>query len=113
VFKTFTKALLLAILAFAVANASMAYAFSSEPARTGESIRFSSQSDLGSVLAPLQYAQSRPKKLKPRSVVMQEVKRRYDAEVLKITLDEAREVYKVRILMPNGKVCSIRISAKR
>ena len=52
--------------------------------------------------------------LRSRREVIQEVKRRYNnAEVLKITLDERRQVYKVRILMPNGKVRNLTIDARR
>jgi hypothetical protein len=44
---------------------------------------------------------------------MQEVKRRYDAKVLKITLNKQRQIYNVRVLMPNGKVRNIQVSAER
>ena len=48
-----------------------------------------------------------------KSDVMREAKRRYDARVLKITLNEKRGVYRVRLLMPNGKVRVVSINAKR
>ncbi len=51
--------------------------------------------------------------LKSRSDVIREVKKRYDAEVLRISFDEARKVYRVRVLMPNGKVRNLTISARR
>jgi len=59
------------------------------------------------------YAQSQKKRWKSRGAVMSQVKRRYDARVLKITLNEAREVYVVRVLMPNGKVRTVQVSALR
>ena len=48
-----------------------------------------------------------------KSDVMREVKRRYDARVLKISLNEKHGVYRVRLLMPNGKVRNITVSATR
>lgn len=48
-----------------------------------------------------------------KSDVMREVKRRYDARVLKITLNKKRHAYRVRLLMPNGKVRNISVSAHR
>lgn len=45
--------------------------------------------------------------------VIREVKRRYNARVLKITLNEKREVYRVRVLMPSGKIRNVRVSARR
>jgi len=54
------------------------------------------------------YAQN---KHRSRASVMDEVKRRYNAKVLKISLNEKAGVYNVRVLMPNGKVRSLQISA--
>jgi len=51
--------------------------------------------------------------LRSRSDVIQEVKRQYNAEVLKISLNERKQVYRVRVLMPNGKVRNLRINARR
>ncbi len=51
--------------------------------------------------------------LKSRSDVIAEVKRRYNAEVLKISLDERQQVYRVRVLMKNGKVRNLQVSARR
>jgi len=51
--------------------------------------------------------------VKSRSEVIREVKRRYNAEVLRISYDEARKVYRVRVLMRNGKVRNITVSARR
>lgn len=45
--------------------------------------------------------------------VMREIKTRYDARVLKISLNKKREVYQVRLLMPNGKVRNITVNARR
>lgn len=46
-----------------------------------------------------------------KAEVMRDVKRRYDARVLKITLNRQRDIYRVRVLMPNGKVRNITVSA--
>ncbi len=53
------------------------------------------------------------KSYRSRSEVINEVKRRYDATVLKIRFNEQRAVYNVRILMPSGKIRSIQVSAVR
>ena len=60
-----------------------------------------------------QYSQSGNKSLKSRSDVIQEVKRKYKAEVLKISLNERKQVYDVRVLMKNGKVRNLQIAARR
>ncbi len=51
--------------------------------------------------------------IRSRSDVISEVKQRYNAEVLRIKLNEKRMVYEVRVLMPNGKVKNITVSARR
>ncbi len=51
--------------------------------------------------------------VRSRSEVVREVKRRYNAEVLKVTLNKSRTAYKVRILMPNGRVREISVSARK
>lgn len=51
------------------------------------------------------------KQYRSRSSVIAEVKNRYNAKVLKISLNEKSGVYHVRVLMPNGKVRSLQISA--
>ena len=56
-----------------------------------------------------QYAQN---KQRSRSDVMSEVKRRYNAKVLKISYNEKAGVYNVRMLMPSGKVRSIQVVDK-
>ena len=78
-----------------------------------QSLRHQSSSGLERVLAPLMHSQNRQSEFRNRSEVMQEVKRRYDAKVLKISLNKQREVYNVRVLMPSGKVRNIQISARR
>ena len=45
--------------------------------------------------------------------VVEEVKNRYNARVLKISLNEARAVYNVRVLMPSGKIKNIKVNARR
>ena len=76
---------------------------------------FSSQ--LESVLKPIRHAQNGRDKdrenFRSRSEVVREIKQRYDAKVLKISLNEARAVYDVRVLMPNGKVRNMQVSARR
>ncbi len=63
--------------------------------------------------AAYQLSQNGKTKLRSRSDVIQEVKRKYNAEVLKISLDERQQVYRVRVLMPNGKVRNLQINARR
>ena len=84
-----------------------------------------SSAGLSSVLTPIRHAQngqgqgmiSRDRnddsrsKMRSRSEVVQEVKRRYNAEVLKISLNQSRSSYNVRVLMPNGKVRNLKVSA--
>ena len=71
------------------------------------------QTELRSVPKPLRWVQSGQNKFRSKGDVVQEVKRRYDARVLKISLNERREVYNVRILLPGGKVRNIQVSALR
>ena len=56
------------------------------------------------------YAQNN--NVRSRSDVMNEVKQRYNAKVLKISLNEQACVYSVRLLMPNGKVRSVQVNAR-
>lgn len=51
--------------------------------------------------------------IRSRSEVMKEVKRRYNAQVLKIVLNDNASAYRVRILMPNGRVKEVSVSATR
>ena len=48
-----------------------------------------------------------------KSDVVQALKRQHNAKVLKITLNEQRAVYRVRLLMPSGKIRDIQVSARR
>lgn len=52
------------------------------------------------------------RKYRSKSAVIADVKRRYNARVLKIALNKKLGVYRVRILMPNGKVRVVSVSAK-
>lgn len=52
-------------------------------------------------------------RLRSKSEVVREVKQRYNAEVLKISLNQQRATYQVRILLPNGRVKQISVSARR
>ena len=65
------------------------------------------------IFTPLGLQLSQGSKVRSRSDVMREVKQRYNAEVLRIKLNEKRMVYQVRVLMPNGKVKNITVSAQR
>jgi len=58
-------------------------------------------------------AQNSDKQFRSKGDVMQEVKRRYDGKVLKISLNKQRAIYNVRILLPSGKVRNITVSARR
>ena len=51
--------------------------------------------------------------IRSRNDVIQEVKRRYNAKVLRIELSRDQTVYHVRILMPDGKVRNLSINARR
>jgi len=63
---------------------------------------------------PQLHAQSgSSKNIRSRSEVVSEVKRKYNAEVLKIKLNSQGSAYKVRILMSNGRVKEVTVSAKR
>jgi len=57
------------------------------------------------------YAQSG--NVRSESDVIREVKKRYNAEVLRINYNAKAKAYKVRVLMPNGKVRNLTISARR
>jgi len=60
----------------------------------------------------LRYAQS--SNFRSKGEVMSEVKRKNKgAKILRIKLDAASGKYKVRILMPSGKVRSIQVNAKK
>ena len=56
---------------------------------------------------------SQSKNIRSRGDVIREVKRKYDAEILRIKLNEKRMVYRVRVLMPNGKITNVTVNARR
>lgn len=64
-----------------------------------------------SVLQVIAYQTSQSRGLKSRSEVVSEVKQRYGGEVLKVVLDEKKAVYRVRILMPDGRVRVVSVNA--
>jgi uncharacterized membrane protein YkoI len=45
--------------------------------------------------------------------VVREIKQRYNAQVVKITFQRSTGTYRVRALMPNGKVRNIKVDARR
>ena len=59
------------------------------------------------------YAQNSSRQFRSEGEVVREVKRNYQAKVLKIRLNEKRGVYLVRVLLPSGKVKSITVNARR
>lgn len=68
---------------------------------------------LESVVRPLRWVKNDNRKFRSKSEVMSEVKDRYKAKVLRISLNERRGVYNIRILLPSGKVRSVQLSAYR
>jgi uncharacterized membrane protein YkoI len=107
-----TKVIVVSTLVLIALGGGVAHAFGSDKAPT-HSLRQQSSGQLSNILTPLRHSQNQKANLRSRNDVMQEVKRRYDAKVLKITLNKQREIYNVRVLMPNGKVRNIQVSAKR
>lgn len=69
--------------------------------------------DYKSVITPLRHAQNNASQYRSKSEVVSQVKQSYNAKVLKISLNKKRAVYKVRVLMPNGKVKNVQINARR
>lgn len=107
------KALVFSILLLMAASGiGSAFAFGTDGA-PASNLRHQDQRQLDSILTPLLRSQNQQVTYRSRSDVMREVKRRYDAKVLKISLNRQREIYNVRLLMPNGKVRSIQVSARR
>lgn len=51
--------------------------------------------------------------VRSKSEVVEQVKNQYDAQVLKIKLNSSKTKYQVRILLPDGKVRNITVSAKK
>ena len=68
---------------------------------------------LENVIRPLRWVKNEDRKLRSKGEVMSEVKNRYNAKVLRISLNEKRGVYNVRILLPSGKVKNVQLSARR
>ena len=101
--------LLTIALQFAVVSGVHGFAYASALNQQSEALRSIYVKQFGA----LKYSQNENANLRSRSDVMQEVKRRYNAEVLKITLDQRQQIYRVRVLMPNGKVRNLQISARR
>lgn len=59
------------------------------------------------------YTQNQKGNLKSQSQVVREVKNRYNAEVLRVSLSQNGRIYNVRVLMPNGRVKNIKVNAQR
>ncbi len=57
------------------------------------------------------FSRTQSKPLKSRRQVIAEVERQYRAKVLKVTLNESRGVYNVRILQSDGRVRTVQVSA--
>lgn len=103
------RLLLIIALQFAVANDVYASDYGNAQSQEFSLLHSTNASQFGAI----RYAQNGAENLRSRSDVIQEIKRRYNAEVLKISLDERQQVYRVRVLMPNGKVRNLKISARR
>ena len=72
------------------------------------------RSEFVSVLLPIRQVQSQSSSaLKSKSEVMREVKRRYNGQVVKISLNDRTQTYSVRVLLPNGKVKNLTVSARK
>ena len=107
-----SKLLILATLAILVSGIGETYAknYSKNYSKSyGHSHASDSKWNKSSYNNAPKYAQN---KFRSRSEVMNEVKQNYNAKVLKISLNEQAGVYNVRILMPNGKVRSIKVNAR-
>ncbi len=75
--------------------------------------QYNSKLNANTALKSMSWAQSSQARFISKSDVVRSVKKRYNARVLKITLNEARAMYQVRVLMPSGKIKNINISARR
>lgn len=112
---TFKRSKLLALpmlLLFLASSIGSAYAFGPQ-SNQSHGKRHNDRSQLDIVLTPFIKTQNQQAQFRSRSEVMREIKRRYDAKVLKISLNKKREIYNVRVLMPSGKVRNIQVSARR
>lgn len=65
------------------------------------------------VIRPWLSPQLAQREQRSRSDVMSDVKKRFNAKVLKISLNAQTNTYNVRILLPNGKVRNVKMSAER
>ena len=65
------------------------------------------------LLETLNWVKNDRPNFRSKSEVVQSLKRQYNAKVLKISLNEQRAVYRVRLLMPSGKIRDIQVSARR
>ena len=106
------KLLLLTALALFVSSAGTAYAY--DGSRSYNKHSSASYSNKYSKTSKASYKTNRyaHSNVRSRSDVMREVKERYNAKVLKISLNEKSGVYNVRVLMPNGKVRSLQVIAR-
>lgn len=66
-----------------------------------------------SVIRPFRWVKNDDRNFRSKGEVMNEVKHRYKAKVLRISLNEKRGVYNVRILLPSGRVKNVQFSARR
>ena len=108
------KLLLLTILAIFVSSIGTAYAYDDSRSYSKHSSAKHSNKYTKSNKALYKsnrnrYAQNN---IRSKSDVMREVKQRYNAKVLKISLNDKSGIYYVRVLMPNGKVRSLQVSAR-
>ncbi len=78
------------------------------------------QEKFSTVLQPLRQAQRNTSNssnstqgLKSQAEVIAAVKSQYDGRVLKITLNEKKTSYSVRVLLPTGKVKNLEVNARK
>lgn len=69
-------------------------------------------SDTNSYLSQ-RYSQNSQDQLRSRAEIVGEVKQRYNGKVLKVTLNQQKTMYRVRVYMPNGKVRNLQINARK
>ncbi len=100
-----------------IANQSWLEVLAGSPKNEDSLINGFSSSNKPNVASPRVLAQQRNSSdssgLRSKSEVVREVKRKYDAEVLKISLNSSGNLYRVRILMPNGRIRDVSVSARR
>jgi len=104
-----SKLLIITTLALLVSSIGQAYAKHYSKGYSQQYSKSYSKARHKSYKNNSRYAQDN---VRSRSDVMQEVKQRYNAKVLKISLNEEAGVYYVRMLMPSGKVRSIKVNAR-